>query len=127
MSTASLWNIAMAGWAFIRSPRSMVRFAISPIPRPGICVTMNDGGRESCTVDNEELLEDKKAGNLAILAAMEGLVRNEMPRFSEKLEAVKTQKEVPFLEEHVGSISQSSVRSGDGSVRRLIKRGPEWL
>jgi hypothetical protein len=47
LSTALLWKMAMAGCSFIRSPRTIVRFAVRPVPRPGIWVTMKGGGRES--------------------------------------------------------------------------------
>ena len=97
MSTASLWNMAMAGWALIKSPRSMVRLAISPIPRPGIGVTLKGGVRVSWCEVSFFVCVDEKAGNMAILAAMEGLVKKEIPRPSEKSETVKTQNEVPLL------------------------------
>jgi hypothetical protein len=105
----------------------MVRFARSPIPRPGICVTLKGGERVSwpCLRKEVFVLFVENAGNLDILAAIEGLVRMEMPRPCEKFEAVKTQKEVPLLEEQVGSIVQGRIREGGSSICGLFKRLPE--
>jgi hypothetical protein len=55
---------------------------------------------------------------------MEGFVRKETPRLSEKFEAVKTQKELPLLEEHIGSTVQGSGRSND-LVGCSLRRGLE--
>lgn len=71
-------------------------------------MTLKAGERESCE-EKAFVWCDENAGNLEILAAMKGLVTKEMPRPCRKFEAVKTQKEVPLLKEHVGWISHGLV------------------
>lgn len=96
----------------MKSPRSMVRFAIRPMRRPGIAAAMKGGSRWSFSerIDRCRVLV-LKAGRRERTRAVEGVVRIIMPRLEWKIWGVKTQNLVVVLVVHVGWMLHGEVGS----------------
>lgn len=105
----------------------MVRFAMSPIPRPGIEATMKGGSRGSFSEREVWVLFEGfvKAGSWAISFAMWGLVRIVMPRPAKKDSEVKTQNSSSVVRVHVGVIVQGS-RVGSKEADEVLWWKTSW-
>ena len=107
----------------------MVRFAMRPMPRPGIEAMMKGGSRGSFSEREAWVVFEGcvKVGRKAISFAMWGFVRIVMPRPAKKDSEVKTQNSSSsVVRVHVGVIVQGSL-AGSKEGDEVLWWKTSWL